>query len=244
MKLFKFFTTFAVMGSMLFISSCNSGETKTDETTTADSTAKKEETPMPPAAPAKPRNVMLAWHKVANYGKWLTAFEAHDSMKLASGLHNYVIGRGLTDTNMIMVAVYMDDADKAKAFAASPGLKEAMQKSGVTGAPKFAYLDVQTLDTTTNSSTTRVMRMIKVKDYDSWKKAFDSSKQMRMDAGLTDRAVGYSVGDNHSVTIVYVVNDKKKAEDYFNSPALKERMKASGVEGMPETFWYTVAKKY
>jgi hypothetical protein len=244
MKLFKSFTMLAVAAGMLFIASCNSGEAKTEETTGADTAAKTEEAPPPPAAPAKPANVALIWHKVANYSKWLPLYEAHDSARLASGLHNYVIGRGVADSNMVMVALNMDDAVKAKAFAADPGLKTAMQKAGVVGAPKLAYLDVQMMDASTNASTLRVMRMAKVKDYDAWKKAFDGSKQMRVDAGLTDRAVGYSVGDNHNVTIVYAVADKKKAEAYFSSPELKERMKAAGIEGTPETFWYTVAKKY
>ncbi len=50
----------------------------------------------------------------------------------------------------------------------------------------------------------------KVKDHDDWRKVFDGSKQMRVDAGLEDRAVGYNLGDNHDVTIVYAVADKKK----------------------------------
>lgn len=244
MKLFKSFTTLAIAAGMFFISSCNSGETKTEETTTGDTAVKTEEAPLPPAAPAKPSNVMLIWHKVSNYAKWLPGYEGHDSARLANGLHNYVIGRGLTDSNMVMVALNMDDADKAKKFAADPGLKAAMQKGGVLGTPKMAYLDVQMMDASTNASTTRVMRTVKVKDYDAWKKAFDGGKQNRMDAGLTDRAIGYSVGDNHNVTIVYAVSDMKKAEDYFSSPDLKDRMKAAGIEGTPETFWYTVAKTY
>jgi hypothetical protein len=243
MKLFKSFMTLAFVAGLFFISSRNSGETKTDASTTGDSTAKKEETPAPtPPPPAKPSNVMLIWHKVANYAKWLPGYEGHDSARLANGLHNYVLGRGVTDSNMVMVALNMDDADKAKKFAEDPAMKPVMQKAGVTGTPKMAYLDVQMMDASTNASTLRVMRMIKVKDYDAWKKAFDANKQMRADAGLTDRALGYSVGDNHNVTIVYAVSDKKKAEDYFNSPELKERMKTGGVEGTPETFGIMLQK--
>ena len=243
MKLFKSFATVAVASVMFFISSCNSGETKTDETMSADSTVKKEEAPPPPAAPAKPANVMLVWHKVANFAKWLPLYESDDSARTANGLHNYIVARGAADSNMVMVAMRMDDAAKAKAFAADPRLKTAMQKGGVTGTPKMMYIDVQTLDTAVNAST-RVMRTVKVKDYDVWKKAFDENKKFRMDAGLTDRTMGYSVGDNHTVTIVYAVSDRKKAEAYFNSPELKERMKTSGVEGTPESFWYNVTKKY
>jgi len=233
------------IAGLFFIAGCNSGETKTEEATTSDTAAKTEEAPPPPAAPAKPANVAIIWHKVANYAKWLLLYESDDSARTANGLHNYIIGRGLDkDSNMVMIALKMDDAEKAKAFAADPRLKIAMQKGGVQGAPKVSYLDVQMMDASTDASTLRVMRTIKVKDYDTWKKAFDGNKQIRVDAGLTDRAVGYSVGDNHNVTLVYAVADKKKAEAYFNSPELKERMKTAGIEGTPETFWYTVAKKY
>ncbi len=245
MKLFKLCTTVVVASTAMLFYSCDSAETKTEEPT-GDTAAKKEEpASMPESKPVKPANVALVWHKVANYTKWLALYESHDSARLANGLHNYVIGRGLDkDSNMVMVALKMDDTEKAKAFAASPDLKAAMQKGGVLGAPKISYVDVQMSDTSSNPIITRVMRMAKVKDYDVWKKAFDGNKQMRVDAGLVDRALGYSVGDNRNITIVYAVSDKKKADAYFASPELKERMKTAGVEGAPETFWYTVAKKY
>lgn len=233
-------TAFTVAGMSFFFSSCNSGdEKKDDKTGSADTSAVKKPEPSP-----KPSNVMIIKHKVANFAKWLPGYEAHDSMRQAYGLHNYVIGRGVDDSNMVMVAVKMDDAAKAKVFAAMPGLKEAMQKSGVVGPPTVMYYDVQMMDSTTNASTTRVMVTHKVKDFDAWKKEFDSHKQARMDAGLTDRAVGYEVGNNKMVNLVFVVGDMKKAKDFFTSKDLKDKMAAAGVDGPPTVFFYNVAKKY
>jgi quinol monooxygenase YgiN len=245
MKPFKFFAAFSVALSLFLFFSCNSGDQKKadDATATADTAAKVATPPPAPPVASKPANVLLVWHKVANFDKWLALYESHDSVRMAYGLHNYVVARNTTDPNMLMVALHMDDAAKAKQFTELPDLKAAMQKGGVMGAPKFAYIDVQMVDTSANASE-RVMRMVKVKDYDAWKKGFDTTGQMRMDAGLKLRTLGYTMGDNHNVTIVYAVSDKKKAEAYFNSPALQERMKTAGVEGTPETFWYTVAKKY
>lgn len=242
MKRFKFCATLCVAASMFIISSCNSGEEKKvdDATVTADTTAKIE---MPPA-PVKPANTLLVWHKVANFDKWVALYESHDSVRQSYGLHNNIIARGLADPNMVMVALRMDDADKAKQFAALPDLKAAMQKGGVLGAPKFFYVDVQMLDKSTDASTTRLMIIHKVKDWDAWKKEFDSHKQVRTDAGLTDRAVGFSVGDNHNVIVVDAVNDLKKAEAFAKSKELKDKMTAAGVEGAPDIFWYTVVKKY
>lgn len=242
MKQFKFLTAICFAVGMSFsLSSCNSGDEKKIDDKPADSSAVKVSEPM---APAKPANLMIVMHKVANFAKWKANYEAHDSMRTAYGLHNYVLARGLKDTNMVMVAVKMDDAARAKEFAASPDLKAAMQKSGVIGAPTVSYLDVQMQDNSENTTSTRMMVTHKVKDWDAWKKVYDEDKTNRMNAGLTDRVLSYSVGDNHQVNIVFLVSDLKKAEDFSTSPELKAKMQAGGVEGAPTFFYYTIAKKY
>ncbi len=243
MKQFKFLAPIAIgvsLTAVLF--SCNSAEEKKAETP-VDTTAAK---PPEPAAPVKPANVMVVMAKVANFAKWLPDYESHDSVRLASGLHNYVIGRGVKDTNMVLVALKMDDVAKAKAFAASPDLKARMKKGGVMGAPAISYMDVQWMDAATNDNPnpTRLRVTHKVKDWNAWKTEFDSHKQARIDAGLIDRSVGYSMDDNHMVSLVFIVTDMKKAEDFAKSDDLKAKMEKAGVEGPPTMFFYTVAKKY
>jgi hypothetical protein len=112
------------------------------------------------------------------------------------------------------------------------------------GEPSVSFINVEWNDTSTNSSTTRLMIMHKVKDYDAWKKVFDEDKPNRMAAGLTDRALGHSFDDKNEVSIVCAVSDLKKAKDFGNSKALKEKMTAGGVVGAPAIHFYTVAKKW
>ncbi len=228
-------TLFSV-SALLFMVSCQNGP---DQKAATDSIK-----PAVPAVPAKPANVLAIWHKVANYNKWMQGYEAHDSARLANGLHNYVIARDLSDSNMILVALKMDDLAKAKTFISSPDLKAAMEKGGVLGKPIPNFLDVQMMDTSTNSTTTRVMVQHKVKDFDAWKKVYDSDKQMRMDAGLTDRSLAYSFDDKNEITLVFAVSDVKKAKDFMNSKGLKDKMAAGGVIGAPTVHMYTVAKKW
>lgn len=99
-------------------------------------------------------------------------------------------------------------------------------------------------DTTALQQTVRVMIKHKVKDWDAWKKAFDDHKQSRINAGLTDRVVAYTVGDNHMVTLVFAVTDMAKAKTFMNSKDLADKMKAGGVEGPPSIFFYNIVKKY
>lgn len=244
MKRFKFFSAITLVAGSLFFSSCNSGGKNTKEETVSKDTTATENTVKEIVAPAKPGNVLIIRHKVANFEKWKTAYEAHDSTRMAYGLHNYIIARGSKDSNTVMVVLKMDDTTKAKQFTALPNLKAAMKKGGVIGVPLFLYIDMQVLDTSSNAAPTRVIVTHKVKDWDAWKKSFDSHKQTRLDAGMTDRAIGYSVGDNHKVTVAFVINDMKKAEAFMASKDLKDKMAEAGVVGPPDIFFYNVAQKY
>ena len=131
MKQFKFFATGTIALSMLtLLISCGSGgEKKTTEATQDTTQAKPADTTAMTTPAAKPMNVMVIQHKVANYAKWKPGYDAHDSARLANGLKSYVIGRGMDDSNMVVVILKMDDVNKAKAMAASPDLKDRHAKS-------------------------------------------------------------------------------------------------------------------
>jgi hypothetical protein len=246
MNQFKFLAPITVAVSMtLFLFSCNSGEEKKTDETTADTTAVKAPEPTPTPTPApKPANVLIIQHKVANFAKWKPVYESHDSTRRSYGLTNYVLGRGLTDSNMVLVVLKMDDVNKAKELTGSQGMKDRMQKAGVTGKPTFTYLEVVMDDNSTIEQTARLMMTAKVKDWDAWKKEFDDHKPARMEAGLIDRGLGYSAGDNHIVSIVFAVTDMQKATAFLKSPDLKAKMAKSGVEGQPTSFFYNIVQKY
>ncbi len=245
MKQFKFLSSAAIIMLMLF--SCNSGSNDSTTTTSTDSTMKDSTvavTPPPPATPAPPAMTMLIKQKVANFAKWFPGYEAHDSARVASGLHNFVVGRGIKDSNIVMVALHVDDTAKAKQFAMSPGLMEVMKKAGVIGKPTFFYTINRFHDSTTDASTERAIINFKVKDYDAWKKVFDGDKQDRMNAGITDRAISQFIGDPRMVSLVVAISDMKKAGDFMNTKELKHRMDSAGVVGAPDVFFYHVVKQY
>jgi hypothetical protein len=242
MRHVKFFATVAVASGILLLS-CNSGDKKASDTA-ADTTAVKKDSVLPPPVVASgPSMIMTITHEVANYAKWKSAYDGHDSNRLSYGLHNYVICRGVDDSNMVMVAMRMDDVNKAKEMGGSKELMERMKKAGVS-KPSIEYSEAVMNDTTAIQQTVRVMVKHKVKDWSAWKKAFDSHKQIRMDAGLTDRVVGHAVGDDHSVFIVLAVADVAKAKAFMESKNLKDKMDSAGVVGPPTAFYYRVAARY
>ncbi|MES2372112.1 MAG: hypothetical protein V4557_05995 [Bacteroidota bacterium] len=216
--------------------SCNSGTDKKDsKDTTAVANASQ---------PQELKEEMFIKHKVVNYTKWKPLYDADSSNRLANGLHDHIVARGDEDPNTVMVIFYMDDVTKAKAMVADPKLKEVMQKAGVSGAPEIDYIHRVFNDSSKTDQSARVMIKHKVQDWDIWKKVFDDDKQARMDAGLSDRMVGYTVGDNRMVTIICVVNDEAKAKAFMNDKRLTDKMKAGGVEGPPSIFFYHVVEKH
>jgi hypothetical protein len=247
MKQFKIPFRMIAVGCTLFLSSCGSNEQKTEagttDTSATNATAPTTESSKPDVD-TTPQTMLLVRHKVANFAKWKMSYDAHDSGRLASGIHNYVIARGVDDSNMVLVATKAEDVAKAKAFTKDPSLKAAMQKGGVTGTPLISLTTVVYQDMSKNMSNLRSMSNFTVKDWAAWKKAFESNRQLRADNGLIDRAYGYDVDDNHKVTLVVTIIDTAKASAYWNSDIIKQKRAESGVVGEVKRFVYHVVQKY
>ena len=243
MKQLRFFATTIAAGILVFLSSCGSDDDKkTEEKTTETPVEKTPET----TPPAKLSNVMMMQFNVTDFAKWQAKYESkeRDSIRRASGLTNYAVGRGLDDPNRVIVFLKMEDANKAKELTASQGMKDRMKEAGVTGTPSFNYLEVVMDDNSTIEQTNRLLMTEKVKDWDAWKKVFDENKQARIDGGLIDRALGHDIDDNHKVSIAFAVTDRTKAKAFLQSQDLKDKMEKAGVEGKPGAFYYNIVKMY
>jgi hypothetical protein len=225
---------------LLFISCNNEGE-KT-EPTTGDTTV---------AAPEKvntivttPQLMMMVKHKVKDYATFQTVYDNHDSVRRANGLYSYVVGRGMDDSMMVMVALRADDLDKAKAFSKDAVLKTAMQKAGVVGAPEISFVNVVWQDTVNVGRIPRVIASFTIKDWDTWKKSFEESKQERIDNGVVDRQYGHDADNNLKISLVTALTDETKARAYWSSDVLKKRREAAGLTTEPNRFIFNIVKRY
>ena len=230
------------------LSSCNgndegAGAEKMSSDTAATTTLTADHVPASTII-TTPQSIMMVKHKVANFAKWKASYDAHDSMRLSAGLHNYVIGRGVDDSNMVMVAVKADDMAKAKAFTSNASLKSAMQKGGVTSKPSFYFLTASFQDTVLVNSSVRSLTTSTVKDWDAWVKVFTEGMQERIENGITDRVYGHDADNDKKVMLVTAILDSAKAAAYWNSDMLKKRRAASGVIGVPERFMFRIVQRY
>jgi hypothetical protein len=231
--------------SLMYIASCGNGDgTKQTDTDSTGNSNGDTSTQVVNTIVTATQNLMVVTHRIGDYAKWQASYDAHDSMRLANGIHSYVIGRGFSDSNIVLVAVKVDDLDKARAFAKDASLKQAMQKGGVTGSPKISFVTNEWQDTATISSTIRARSNFVVKDWEAWKKSFFEGKQERLDNGITDRVVGHDADDSKEVFLVTAVTDTAKAFAYYKSDALKKRREAGGVTSEPDRFLFRIVKRY
>lgn len=237
------FTGLILFTAMTFLfASCGSGDKKTTETTTGDTTTTNDAKIN--TIVTTPQLMGMIKHKVKDYAAWKAAYDSHDSARLANGLHSYVIGRGMDDSMMVLIAMKADDLEKAKAFAKDPGLKDVMQKAGVVGAPEISFVNVVWQDTVNVGSIPRVMTSFTVKDFDIAKKGFEEGRQERIDNGIADRQYGHEADDNHKVSMVTALNDVDKAKAYWGSDAVKKRIEAGGLTTQPQRFIFNIVQRY
>ena len=240
------FLPVSFLTAVLFLFSCGgeqdtSTEVSSDSTTTTSATT---ESVTPSTIVTTPQSMVVATFKVTNFTKWKASYDTRDSARLANGLHNYVIGRGVQDSNTVLVALKADDMAKAKAYAKDPKLKASMQKGGVTGTPTFEFVNMTFQDTAVISSPLRAKTTLAVKNWDAWQNAFKDGKQERTDNGIAERAFGHHADDSNKVSLVTAIMDSAKASAYWKSDMLKKRREASGVIGEPKRFVFRVVQRY
>ena len=78
-------------------------------------------------------------HKVTDYATWRKGYDAFDKTRKKLGVRSQSVWRVDGEPNTVVVTHDFASLEKARAFAASPELKEAMEKSGVVGAPTIWF---------------------------------------------------------------------------------------------------------
>ena len=85
-------------------------------------------------------NYLLVRHKVADFSKWKEAYDAHSPARQKAGLTEKHLLRNTDNQNEVILLFEAKDLPKAKEFAASADLREAMQGAGVVDKPDIYYL--------------------------------------------------------------------------------------------------------
>ena len=84
---------------------------------------------------------MLIRHKVSDFAKWKPVYDEHASARQNAGLRELHLLRNTENPNEVILLFSVEDPEKAKAFAASDDLRQAMQNAGVSDKPDVYFLE-------------------------------------------------------------------------------------------------------
>jgi hypothetical protein len=84
---------------------------------------------------------LLIRHKVKNFDTWKRAYDDHRVARKVSGLKELRLLRTRSNPNDIVLLFEARDAEKARAFAKSKDLRDAMKAAGVMGTPEILELE-------------------------------------------------------------------------------------------------------
>jgi hypothetical protein len=83
---------------------------------------------------------------------------------------------------------------------------------------------------------TMIVRL-KVKDYGSWRQAFDAGRSRRETAGLTNERVYRSAEDGNDLVLLMDAADLDKAREFAASADRKAAMQRAGVVDTPVDYF-------
>jgi len=117
-----------------------------------------------------------------------------------------------------------------------------MEKNGVISKPNIRYWHALRFNPDSKEKNWVIVTH-KVKDYDTWVKAFDAEgTSTRAANGLVDVVLARGIDDQGLVHIIFDITDMAKAKARINSPELKKIMMGAGVEGVPEIKFYSAVE--
>ncbi len=84
---------------------------------------------------------LIIRHKVADFAKWKTAFDAHADARRKAGSRGGTLYRSADNPNETLIVLEWDSVANARKFTQSSDLQETMKRAGVVDQPALFFLD-------------------------------------------------------------------------------------------------------
>jgi quinol monooxygenase YgiN len=78
-------------------------------------------------------------HEIGDYAAWKRAYDEFGPTRKKLGVIGHEVYRSIENPNDVTVTNDFKTLQKARAFVASPELKAAMTKAGITGTPQIWF---------------------------------------------------------------------------------------------------------
>jgi quinol monooxygenase YgiN len=83
----------------------------------------------------------LVIHTVEDYDQWKVIFDEHASTREEYGGKGAILYRDADNPNQLVILWDWESTAKAREFAQSDSLRDAMQRAGVKGQPTIIFLE-------------------------------------------------------------------------------------------------------
>jgi hypothetical protein len=175
-------------------------------------------------------------HECKDFKTWKSVYDADAANRKAADLTELMLVQDSANANRVALLFGVSDLAKAKAMVASDGLREAMQKAGVIGAPTVHFRRGTFAQKTAANYLTL---NCKVSGFDTFKKGYAMDKADRQAASLTDLGLMQNIDDANDLLLLWSVGDVAKVTTFLKSPKLAEhQVKNAGLIGEPVArFW-------
>lgn len=80
-------------------------------------------------------------HTIADYATWRAAYDSAEALRAQHGCTGQQVFRVPTDPNDVFATHDFPSVSQAEAFAGDPALAAAMQRAGVTSAPRIEIFE-------------------------------------------------------------------------------------------------------
>ena len=84
---------------------------------------------------------LIVRHTVADYAAWRVVYDSVEPLRVQHGCTGQQVFRLPSDHNDVLATHDFPSVVNAEAFAADPALSAAMQRGGVTSAPRIEILE-------------------------------------------------------------------------------------------------------
>ena len=85
-------------------------------------------------------NYVLVRHKIADFAKWKSVYDAHLPARQKAGLKQEHLLHDIDDPSEVILLFDAEDVQKARELVASDDLRERMQQGGVIDKPDIYFL--------------------------------------------------------------------------------------------------------
>jgi L-rhamnose mutarotase len=80
---------------------------------------------------------------------------------------------------------------------------------------------------------------MKVQEYETWKKCFNESIELRKEGGARSYQIFHPYDDPTNLFVLFEWDDLSKAKKFIESPLLREKMDDAGIIDQPDIYFLT-----